>query len=74
MDFDIIQIHSSTETSTYNTNNTYNNETYNIYDTEDPANSEGGSISFGWEFGIVSGVVVIALVNKNRKNHPNLQD
>jgi len=73
MDFDIIQVHFSNETHTQNTNNTYNNntyynETFNIYDTEDPANSEeGGIISFGWEFGIVAGVVVSVLIIKNRK-------
>ena len=74
MIIDIIHVHSSTETPSQYINNTYNNETYNIYDTEDPANSaESGTISFGWGFGIVAGVVIGVLIIKNRKNHPNLQ-
>ena len=71
--FEIIHVHASGESPTiiYNTTNYYNTteyNTFNVYESEDPLNSEGDSIAFGWEFVIVAGVALSVVWFKVRKS------
>ena len=66
MIIEIIHAHASSESPTIINN--YENNTFNVYDSEDPLNSDDDTIAFGWEFVIVAGVAMsVVLVNvRNR--------